>query len=154
MTWQQLSHPNILQYLGVYHLKNCFPRLCLLSPWMDFCQTSILIFPSGRACLGDIYQATNATCRISGKPKWQAPELLINPESEGSPQLNTPATDIHAFGMVCYEVCEFSLTSKGSLNNSTTDVFRRSPIQTIQRPNTYLHPNLGRKTTSSVPHII
>jgi hypothetical protein len=33
--------------------------------------------------------------------KWQAPELLIDSDV---PQRNTTATDIYAFGMVCYEV--------------------------------------------------
>jgi hypothetical protein len=76
----------------------------------EFCQTNILISPSGRACLADIYKATDTTRRITGTPIWQAPELLINLGSEDNSQLNTRAVDIYAFGMVCYEVREFSLT--------------------------------------------
>ncbi|KAK7063386.1 kinase domain-containing protein [Favolaschia claudopus] len=32
LIWRQLSHPNLLPFLGVYHHHN---RLCLISPWMD-----------------------------------------------------------------------------------------------------------------------
>ena len=34
VTWRQLSHPNVLQYLGVYHLDYP-PKICLVAPWME-----------------------------------------------------------------------------------------------------------------------
>lgn len=33
--WQQLSHPNILPFYGIYRLDNSSPNLCLTSPWME-----------------------------------------------------------------------------------------------------------------------
>jgi serine/threonine protein kinase len=33
--WQQLLHPNILPFYGVYHLPNHGLRVCLVSPWME-----------------------------------------------------------------------------------------------------------------------
>ena len=74
---------------------------------MKFWQTNILISPSGRACVADIYQPTDTTRRISGTPKWQPPEQLIDQESEDSTRLNPLAIDIYAFGIVCYEVHDF-----------------------------------------------
>ncbi|KAJ7936851.1 kinase-like domain-containing protein [Mycena leptocephala] len=32
LIWRQLSHPNLLPFVGLYHLQN---RLCLVSPWME-----------------------------------------------------------------------------------------------------------------------
>ncbi|KAJ7794346.1 kinase-like domain-containing protein, partial [Mycena olivaceomarginata] len=32
LIWQQLSHPNVLPFLGLYTLDG---RLCLVSPWME-----------------------------------------------------------------------------------------------------------------------
>jgi len=34
VTWQQLSHPNVLPFYGIYHLSGEPPRVCLVSPWM------------------------------------------------------------------------------------------------------------------------
>ena len=34
VTWQQLSHPNVLPFYGIYHLTANPLRLCLASPWM------------------------------------------------------------------------------------------------------------------------
>lgn len=32
LIWRQLSHPNLLPFLGLYYVEN---RLCLVSPWMS-----------------------------------------------------------------------------------------------------------------------
>ncbi|KAJ7625897.1 hypothetical protein FB45DRAFT_1030228 [Roridomyces roridus] len=34
LIWRQLSHPNVLPFFGVYHLKDAKNRLGLVSPWM------------------------------------------------------------------------------------------------------------------------
>ncbi|KAJ7702085.1 hypothetical protein B0H14DRAFT_2263246, partial [Mycena olivaceomarginata] len=33
--WRQLTHPNLLPFLGAYFLGDTPPRLCLVSPWME-----------------------------------------------------------------------------------------------------------------------
>ena len=78
-------------------------------------QFNILISLSKRACIADFGQATTVDSRpvvtpfpsggLVGAMKWQAPELLLDSESEHVTQRNTTASDIYAFGMVCYEVC-------------------------------------------------
>ncbi|KAJ7057682.1 kinase-like domain-containing protein, partial [Mycena amicta] len=35
LIWRQLSHPNLLPFLGAYYLEGSRSRLCLLSPWME-----------------------------------------------------------------------------------------------------------------------
>jgi serine/threonine protein kinase len=35
VTWQQLSHPNVLPFFGVFHLERNPPRICLACPWME-----------------------------------------------------------------------------------------------------------------------
>jgi len=158
VTWQMLSHPNVLPFYGVFHLDRNPPRLCLASPWLengnvvhylaqvapntdcvplcldvaqgleylhggriihgDMKGLNILISRSGRACLADFGLATArdskpiimtymTTGKTTGTLRWQAPELFaemqsLNPES---PQKgNTPATDVYAYGLVCYEM--------------------------------------------------
>ena len=34
--WQQLSHPNVLPFYGVYHPHGALPLLCVTSPWMAY----------------------------------------------------------------------------------------------------------------------
>ncbi|KAK1233933.1 Rho guanine nucleotide exchange factor [Marasmius sp. AFHP31] len=33
--WQQLRHPNLLPFMGMYYLDETREQLCLVSPWMD-----------------------------------------------------------------------------------------------------------------------
>lgn len=33
--WSRLSHPNVLPFYGIFHLKTMQRRFCLVSPWMD-----------------------------------------------------------------------------------------------------------------------
>ncbi|KAK1233897.1 hypothetical protein PQX77_002920 [Marasmius sp. AFHP31] len=35
IVWQQLQHPNLLPFLGMYHLDRAREELCLVSPWME-----------------------------------------------------------------------------------------------------------------------
>ncbi|KAK1223480.1 hypothetical protein PQX77_013638 [Marasmius sp. AFHP31] len=35
IVWQQLRHPNLLPFLGMYYLDGARQQLCLVSPWMD-----------------------------------------------------------------------------------------------------------------------
>ncbi|KAF9256324.1 kinase-like protein [Marasmius fiardii PR-910] len=34
IVWRQMKHPNVLPFLGIYHLENN-EQLCLISPWME-----------------------------------------------------------------------------------------------------------------------
>jgi serine/threonine protein kinase len=98
-------------------------------------QLNILISRSGRACLADFGLATArdskpiimtymTTGKTTGTLRWQAPELFaemqsLNPES---PQKgNTPATDVYAYGLVCYEV-NHSLKIPRNFTDDTIDV--------------------------------
>ncbi|KAF9257432.1 kinase-like protein [Marasmius fiardii PR-910] len=33
--WQQLKHPNLLPFMGMYYLDKVHEQLCLVSPWME-----------------------------------------------------------------------------------------------------------------------
>ncbi|KAK1228990.1 hypothetical protein PQX77_007965 [Marasmius sp. AFHP31] len=35
IVWQQLHHPNLLPFMGLYYLDKAREQLCLVSPWMD-----------------------------------------------------------------------------------------------------------------------
>ncbi|KAF9262257.1 kinase-like protein [Marasmius fiardii PR-910] len=35
IVWQQLKHPNVLPFLGIYYLDEHRKQLCLVSPWME-----------------------------------------------------------------------------------------------------------------------
>ncbi|KAJ8088403.1 Rho guanine nucleotide exchange factor [Marasmius tenuissimus] len=35
IVWQQLRHPNLLPFMGMYYLDEDREQLCLVSPWMD-----------------------------------------------------------------------------------------------------------------------
>ncbi|KAG7097312.1 hypothetical protein E1B28_004673 [Marasmius oreades] len=35
IVWRQLKHPNLLPFLGVYHLDDNRHQFCLVSPWME-----------------------------------------------------------------------------------------------------------------------
>ena len=82
-------------------------------------QLNILISRSGRACLADfglaiardsrsVIMSYITTNRTTGTLRWQAPELfpdMNNFEEEDTiERRNTMASDIYAYGLVCYEV--------------------------------------------------
>ncbi|KAF9256238.1 kinase-like protein [Marasmius fiardii PR-910] len=35
IVWQQLKHPNVLPFMGIYYLDKAREQLCLVSPWME-----------------------------------------------------------------------------------------------------------------------
>ena len=35
LLWGHLSHPNILPFYGIYHLKDAHGRISFISPWME-----------------------------------------------------------------------------------------------------------------------
>ncbi|KAF9262411.1 kinase-like protein [Marasmius fiardii PR-910] len=35
IVWQQLEHPNLLPFMGIYYLDKADEQLCLVSPWME-----------------------------------------------------------------------------------------------------------------------
>ncbi|KAF9255509.1 kinase-like protein [Marasmius fiardii PR-910] len=35
IVWQQLEHPNVLPFMGMYYLDEAQTQLCLVSPWME-----------------------------------------------------------------------------------------------------------------------
>jgi serine/threonine protein kinase len=99
-------------------------------------QLNILISRSGRACLADFGLATARdskpivmTYMTSGKTtgtlRWQAPELFPDMQSlepESPEKGNTTATDIYAYGLVCYEV-NYGPKISRNFTDDTTDVF-------------------------------
>ncbi|KAF8150318.1 kinase-like domain-containing protein [Mycena galopus ATCC 62051] len=75
----------------------------------DLRGTNILIQEDGSACLADFGLSTfsDATAAMSttraGSTRWMAPELLA-PEHFGFNFVRTQATDVYAFGCVCFEL--------------------------------------------------
>ncbi|KAF7984219.1 hypothetical protein HWV62_16018 [Athelia sp. TMB] len=131
--WQQLSHPNVLPFFGVFRLGQMQERLCLVCPWMDNGKMSdflsdiapesdcanILVSHARRACLADfglaipkesisVLLTVSSTRTAGGTLHWTAPELLPDPTDPESNSHETrrpgPACDVYAFAMVCYEL--------------------------------------------------
>jgi serine/threonine protein kinase len=93
--------------------------------------------PSERACLADIDQgapndlepvvvsdpwkawSSSTTERKALGMKWHAPEL-ISRKGDDAEKPKTPATDVYAFGMVCYEVRKLS-SFTGSIGDHSYD---------------------------------
>ncbi|KAL0563397.1 Rho guanine nucleotide exchange factor, partial [Marasmius crinis-equi] len=42
IVWQQLRHPNVLPFVGMYYLEESQGQLCLVSPWME--QGNLVVF--------------------------------------------------------------------------------------------------------------
>jgi serine/threonine protein kinase len=120
-----------LEYLhgeNIIHgdLKGVRLRLSLAS-WITcvtmLIQVNILVSPSRRACLSDFGLATArdskptvrtymSTSRATGTLRWQAPELLLDTDTDSR---TTFATDVYAFAMVCYEVSRFTFRLRNPL---------------------------------------
>lgn len=80
-------------------------------------QLNILITQSKRACLTDFgvavakdntNMAITTTNNNLGTLRWQAPELL-DPEADDASCVTTLASDVYAYGCVCYEVVQMAL---------------------------------------------
>jgi len=81
-------------------------------------KANILIDNSGRACVADfglsrvldsamaVTNSLSGSVSFGGTVRWQAPELF-DPSVECPPA--TMASDVYAFGCVCYEVSVISL---------------------------------------------
>jgi serine/threonine protein kinase len=100
----------------------------------SFFKVNILISQSHRACLADFGLATTKdtmsfmitttiTTRTTGTLRWQAPELL-DPDLDEHKCNNSSATDIYAYGCVCYEVCAQLPNRHFVFDNALTDIFR------------------------------
>ncbi|KAG6844230.1 hypothetical protein H0H93_016582, partial [Arthromyces matolae] len=95
--WGQLSHPNILPFMGIYSLLHG-----------DLKTLNILVTDLGRACIADFglsyvrdkaglsHPDLSSDHAEEGTVGFQAPELLDPEEDEAE---KTEASDIFAFGM-------------------------------------------------------
>ena len=140
-------------------------------------QYNILIASSGRAYIADFGQSTtkdskpvvmtNTTCGSSGTMRWQAPELLDS-ELEDTGRPNTRATDVYAFGMVCYEVRQiYKATAQLPLRlawqmfsgdfpfHDISDYVFMSALKRERRPSRPLHPlSAARRLDDGMWHLI
>ncbi|KAG6820427.1 hypothetical protein H0H93_000673 [Arthromyces matolae] len=118
--WKDLSHENILPFLGVSQLPNS-PIPALLSPWMDngtledYLETSplvdhlelanILIDKKGTPRISDfgitavIQEAEINRNDTFGHIRYRAPEIVL-----GDVSAPTKSSDIYSFGCVCYQI--------------------------------------------------
>lgn len=125
-----LENGNVVHYLAERAPNtNCIPLIIDVAQGLEYLHgesiihgdlkgLNILISRSGRACLADFGLATArdskpmimtymTTNRTTGTLRWQAPELFPDMggvESEITERRNTTATDIYAYGLVCYEM--------------------------------------------------
>jgi len=121
-----MENGNVVQYLAEKAPNtNCVP-LCLdVAQGLEYLHheriihsdlkgLNILISRNGRACLADFGLATAAkdskamslmtTNKTTGTLRWQAPELFPDELSSHIERPNTKATDVYAYGLVCYEM--------------------------------------------------
>ena len=96
-------------------------------------QVNILMTQSHRACLADFGLATTkdsmsfavtsgAISRAGGTLRWQAPELW-EPDSNDTSCENSLASDIYAYGCVCYEVVYMIILNLRTVSYCVTDIF-------------------------------
>jgi len=101
-------------------------------------QVNILVSPSGRACLADFGLATTMESkpgstsmnRTAGTLRWQAPELFpdMDSDAENIQHRNTFATDVYAYGLVCYEASQILRFVLRITSEFALDVLRYLPI--------------------------
>lgn len=85
-----------------------------------FLQANILITSCGRACLADFglasvnntesvrFDVLETTGHEDATPRYEAPELFLG--DDNSRVHRTTASDMYAFGCVCYEVRQRTIT--------------------------------------------
>ncbi|KIM71487.1 hypothetical protein PILCRDRAFT_82730 [Piloderma croceum F 1598] len=96
--------------LGLQYLHEMEPSII----HGDLKGDNVLVTPSGHACLADFGWSkakyseafrgssdSTSSGQITGTMRWKAPELFSPPEGLTS---NTQASDMYAFGCVCYEI--------------------------------------------------
>ncbi|TFK20897.1 kinase-like protein [Coprinopsis marcescibilis] len=112
------KEPNVNRQELIHDIARGLEYLHTLKPFVihgDLKPNNILVTPSGRACIADFGLGRLAldaewsrTSLFAGNDHYFAPELLesiINPvNSSCSPAVKTLATDVYAFGAVCYEI--------------------------------------------------
>ncbi|KAG6873348.1 hypothetical protein C0995_000208 [Termitomyces sp. Mi166 len=174
VVWGQLLHPNILPFYGIYRLDD-HNKLCLVSPWMyngnifdvvsgikylhengvvhgDLKSVNILVTEFERACLadfgfsyvtelgglgGDTLSSRHAD---GGTRGFEAPEL-----AESDDLRKTNASDVFAFGMVCFEIFTGELPF-GRHRAAAID-YKILSGERPKRPNSQLHVQRGLTDT-------
>ena len=131
-------------------------------------QVNILVSQSRRAYIADfglatvIHSTTSATVhtstdKVSGTLRWQAPELLVDMASSDPDtnlkQRKTAATDIYAFGLVCYEVSRV-LNSSQTPNRICLDVFWRISIPGHKQFQSHACSAARHKTITTIPRFV
>lgn len=134
---EYLHNKNIIHgdLKGVSPLMQMLPTKNIILPF----QVNILVSPSRRALLADFGLATTMESkpgptsmnRTAGTPRWQAPELFpdMDSEVESAEGHNTFATDIYAYGLVCYEASSaLCLLRTSSTLKFAPDFLRQIPV--------------------------
>ncbi|KAF8174635.1 WD40-repeat-containing domain protein [Mycena galopus ATCC 62051] len=115
-----MEHGTVIEYLKTHGHANVDKLLYEIAQGLEYLHShniihgdlrgaNILIQEDWSACLADFGLSTfvDATATISttraGSLYWMAPELLV-PERFGLKFARTPATDVYAFGCVCFEL--------------------------------------------------
>ncbi|KAF8174652.1 kinase-like domain-containing protein, partial [Mycena galopus ATCC 62051] len=115
-----MEHGTVINYLKIHGFSDVDKLLYQIAQGLEYLHsrnivhgdlrgTNILIQEDWSACLADFGLSTfaDATATTSstrtGSLYWMAPELL-DPERFGFNFARTPATDVYAFGCVCFEL--------------------------------------------------
>ncbi|KAJ7875377.1 kinase-like domain-containing protein [Mycena olivaceomarginata] len=115
-----MEHGTVTNYLKTHGYENVDKLLYEIAQGLEYLHSrnivhgdlrgaNILITQDWSACLTDFGLSifSDATSTMStnrgGSLYWMAPELL-NPDSFGLKFVRTPATDVYAFGCVCFEL--------------------------------------------------
>ncbi|KAF8169191.1 kinase-like domain-containing protein [Mycena galopus ATCC 62051] len=115
-----MEHGTVIDYLKTHGHANVDKLLYEIAQGLEYLHShnivhgdlrggNILIQADWSACLADfgLSAFSDATSLVStnrgGNPHWMAPELL-HPARFGLTFVRTPATDVYAFGCVCFEL--------------------------------------------------
>ncbi|KAJ7607404.1 kinase-like domain-containing protein [Roridomyces roridus] len=134
-----MENGTVLNYLNLHARKNVDKLLFEIAQGIQYLHSrnivhgdlrggNILIKADWGACLADfgLSSFTDVTSRShtsnrAGSMYWMAPELM-HPDRFGMKFVRTPATDVYAFGCVCFEVSSFT----GSMYMLTASFFLTS----------------------------